>query len=33
MKFLDLVKTKPKKIKSICLEIEPILEELEEYQA
>jgi hypothetical protein len=29
--FLDGVKSKPKKIKSICLESEPILEELEEY--
>lgn len=33
LKFLDLGKSQPKKIKSICLEIEPILEELEEYQA
>ena len=29
--FLDKFKSKPKKIKSICLESEPILEELEEY--
>jgi len=30
-KFLQLGKPKPKKIKSICLESEPILEELDEY--
>ena len=30
-RFLDIGKTKPKKIKSICLESETILEELEEY--
>ena len=30
-KFLDLGTVKQKKIKSICLESEPILEELEEY--
>lgn len=31
LKFLDFHKVKTKKIKSICLESEPILEELEEY--
>ena len=30
-KFLQLGVVKPKKIKSICLESEPILEDLEEY--
>ena len=30
-KFLQLGHAKPKKIKSICLESEPILEELDEY--
>lgn len=30
-RFLDKFKSNPKKIKSICLESEPILEELEEY--
>ena len=31
MRFLDMSKNKTKKIRSICLENEPILEELEEY--
>lgn len=30
MRYLDIVKVKTRKIKSICLESEPILEELEE---
>ena len=30
-KFLQLGHAKPKKIRSICLESEPILEELDEY--